>query len=374
MNEDELQDQNEQGYPENEQESRRSYPKQEDRQGGQGVFDRARSIRGAKRNLERSARFIRSFRKKQKEAQVAEQVAQTVAKNAATTAVRTVSTNPYIIIVVVVVVLILGLTFIIMEGGAGGGAPGEKTPGTGGATPPISASTAPTITPGAGVIYPPPSSSLASLLPNPLPQTTTQGQQAIQNALSQFNKNNLNVYQQASSITDLPWEVLAGIHYIEGGFGSNNSLVSGRQIGNVEPDIPKGACDGQVNGPGIPIPISGGCGFKSLLDSAIYAGFHLVGKIGRKPQSFQDITTALSRYNGGGNGNCGEDVPYSNSLDNCPPLFFGEDDPYALSYFDTKHDNMYLIYCGDLTKCVNQRAFVRPGALTITRSVDQALK
>lgn len=208
-------------------------------------------------------------------------------------------------------------------------------------------------------------SSIAALFPNPLPKASDKAQ-SFKSSVSTC-LGNKSVYEQAAAKTGMQWQVLGAIHYLEGGCNPTHSLVSGRLIGENEPDIVRGGgCSSGTSGPGIPKPLAGGgCGFDTLLDSAIYAGNHLKGKIGHVPANFEDIVTAFSRYNGGGNSNCGK-TPYTH----CPPDFRGEDDPYPLSYFDTKHDPMYLVYCADLTKCDPPRAFQRPGAVTVIRLIE----
>jgi len=206
------------------------------------------------------------------------------------------------------------------------------------------------------------------LLPNPLPAISSKAisfKQSIAPCVA-----NRSVYEEASSKTGVSWEILAAIHYNEGSCGSNNSLVSGRKIGENEPDIVRGGgCSSGSSGPGIPFPLpGGGCGFKTLLDTAIFAGNHFKGKIGKAPSNFEELAKAFSRYNGGGNSNCGK-TPYTS----CPRLFEGEDDPYVVSMFDTKHESMYLVYCADLTKCNPPRTYGRPGAATIIRLVTNQL-
>ena len=181
---------------------------------------------------------------------------------------------------------------------------------------------------------------------------------------------NESVYKSASAQSGIPWEILVAIHYNEGSCGQNKSLVSGRLIGTNEPDIVRGGgCSSGRSGPGIPIPLAtGGCGFNTLLDSAIYAGNHLKGKIGKIPSNFQELAKAFSRYSGGGNSNCGS-TPYTY----CPELFEGEDDAYVINMFDQKHETMYLVYCADLTKCNPARIHLRPGVATIIRLVTNQL-
>lgn len=171
-----------------------------------------------------------------------------------------------------------------------------------------------------------------------------------------------STYEQAGAQTGVPWQVLAGIHFREGSCGSGVSLVSGRPIGGLEPDVPRGSCSSQQRGPGIPIPVAGGCGFPTFLDTAIYAGNHLKGKIGKTPQTFAELTMALSRYNGGGNSNCGK-TPYQS----CPKLHYGEDDTYVMNLFDARHTPMYIVYCADYTLCNPAVKDSRPGTATAAR-------
>lgn len=181
---------------------------------------------------------------------------------------------------------------------------------------------------------------------------------------------NKSVYQSASSMTQIPWQILAGIHYREGGCNRNQSLVGGRIIGQREPDVRH--CSSSPSGPGIPIPLpGGGCGFTNLLSSAVYAGNHLKTKNpeggNAVPDSFQILVTSLGRYNGIGNRNCNK-TPYTY----CPPGYYDEDHPYPLNFFDKdKHDVMYLVYCADYTKCEPPRRFNGLGALTVAAQIFQ---
>ena len=207
-----------------------------------------------------------------------------------------------------------------------------------------------------------------NLLPNPIPPIASQAlnfKSTIGNCLS-----NKATYETASSQSGIPWEILAAIHYNEGACGDTKSLVSGREIGTNEPDIVRGGgCSSGVSGAGIPVPLpSGGCGFYTLLDSAIYAGNHIKGKIGKVPSNFEELAQAFSRYSGGGNSNCGK-TPYTS----CPRLFEGEDDAYVMNMFDQKHETMYLVYCADLTKCNPPRVHGRPGVATLIRLITNNL-
>lgn len=176
---------------------------------------------------------------------------------------------------------------------------------------------------------------------------------------------NREYYNAASVVTQVPWEVLAGIHYREGSCNPQNSSVGGRRIGSVEPDVR--SCTPN-NVPGQPIPIGNGCGFSSLYSSLIYTGNHLKAKIGKVPSNFPELTQALSRYNGGGNSNCRGNTPYQY----CPALFPGEDDAYVMNRFDDKHTPMYLRYCADHTLCNPPREFSGLGALTVASALNKS--
>ena len=163
----------------------------------------------------------------------------------------------------------------------------------------------------------------------------------------------MNTYAAAEKATGVPCEILAGIHWVESGNDPEGSLVSGRKLGTPEPD-------------------AGGKVFKTLLETAIYAGEHLKGKVGGSMGGSQTAITALSRYNGGGNSNCQLGYPHPIPYGGCPRLFEGEDDPYPVSFLDAKHDNMYLLYCADRLACAPQ-IFERPGSFTVALSVYNSI-
>jgi len=178
------------------------------------------------------------------------------------------------------------------------------------------------------------------------------------------NSLNMNAYKSASQITGVPWEVLAGIHYREGDANPELSLVSGRKIGSNEPDVPS-CSKNQVLGKPKPL-LGGGCGFTSLLDSAIYAANHLKAKIAKMPQSYQEIVVALSLYNGGGNSNCNKTLYAS-----CPASFKGEDDTYVLNLYDERHMQMFIVFCEDHVRCYPPKKDERPGVMTVVRWLSE---
>lgn len=159
----------------------------------------------------------------------------------------------------------------------------------------------------------------------------------------------VSAYAQAEAETGVPCEVLAGVHFMEGGNDPNKSLQNGG-------------------------PLSG-----TLIESAIQAGHEIKAKVGGNLDSWESLFMAVARYNGEGNNNCGVEG-YSGP---CPPPW-DIDNPYALSWIDAAHENMLLIYCWDFTQCrdcpicytqpqsqsckdcpIRYRPFERPGALTV---------
>lgn len=213
---------------------------------------------------------------------------------------------------------------------------------------------------GTPITLPGGSANLAKLLPVDI--ITNEAIDSLQRGISDSLKNNYSgniaIYQEAGSETDIPWEVLAGIHFRE---GINGSVTTGRPIGNNEPDVRgNGHCIYSTPHRGLPIVKSDGtCVFLSLLDSALYTANLLKAKISKNPENVADLVKALSRYNGGGNSNCGN-TPYSG----CPALYEGEDDTYVMNKLDVKHERMFIVYCGDFTVCNEPVQDARPGALS----------
>ncbi len=164
------------------------------------------------------------------------------------------------------------------------------------------------------------------------------------------------VYAEAEKQTGVSCVVLAAVHFMEGGNNPCQSLISGRKIGEPEPD-------------------KGGKVYNTLLETAIDAGQELFNKgaYSFDPQtglildnSYENVITALSNYNGGGNSNCRSDPPASD-YGHCPAQFTGEDDPYAMSWYDQNHANMFL-RCPRDGYCGASIPFQRPGAFTVALS------
>lgn len=184
--------------------------------------------------------------------------------------------------------------------------------------------------------------------------TSTKGSDYFNSSIkARLTPELMNTYAAAEKETGVPCEILAGIHFVEADNNPNGSLVSGRAIGTPEPD-------------------AGGKIFRSLLETAVFAGAHLNGKVGGSIKDAETAITALSRYNGGGNSNCQVGYPFPIPYAGCPRAFEGEDDPYPTNFVDNKHNTMYLLYCADHTACVPQ-VFARPGSFTVAINVYNSI-
>lgn len=202
----------------------------------------------------------------------------------------------------------------------------------------------PTAIPGTGTpTYPYPSITPGSVLtgtPAPIPagECTAGLNRALSN-LDAVASQVIPVYQQAGSQTGLPWEILAAIHYVEtgGSFDPNRSLISGRPLGTPEPD-------------------QGNKIYTTLLESAIDAASVFKSKYGSTSGPFNDfqrLVRAFALYNGPGNRQCtdtGIVKPQSRYI-GCPRLFDYEDHLYPLACYDSRHENMWYIYCSDGQVC-----------------------
>ncbi|HRN95867.1 MAG TPA: hypothetical protein PLD54_00290 [Candidatus Levybacteria bacterium] len=213
----------------------------------------------------------------------------------------------------------------------------------------------------------PGSSNLTAILPTGLTFTeaTDRAQQVVASLLTE---QNIAIYKQAADTSGVPWEVLAAIHYREGNMSSNHSIVSGRPIGDHEPDVMgNDGCSTQYTR----LTSNGTCVFDSLLNSALYAANLLKIKNGGNfPDNYRDLVKTLSYYNGTGNTNCGK-TPYPY----CPPEFPMEDHSYTMNLLDAKHEVMYVVYCADFTPCNppvrDQRTGALSGIIGITRFYTQ---
>lgn len=173
------------------------------------------------------------------------------------------------------------------------------------------------------------------------------------------NKYLIDTYKKASEATDVPWEILAAIHYVEAGNNPNNSLISGRPIGFPEPD-------------------QGMNRYSSLLESAIRSADVYKEKrriamssTGTGPDDFETLVGTFARYNGPGNSQCTSSNPkaLAPGYDGCPAKFEFEDHIYPLACYDKRHEDMYVIYCGDRRLCARPTLYSNIGALTFIKAL-----
>ncbi len=195
----------------------------------------------------------------------------------------------------------------------------------------------------------------------------------------------ISAYSAAEKATGVPCEVFAGIHFEEGGNDPGRSLQDGS-------------------------PLSG----KTLEQSAIQAGQELNGKAGGQITGLDNLISALSRYNGGGNSNCqasttctaassltrcGQTVACATDTNSCVcanpteagschsacgttafpwPIPYsyctpfpkeGYSDPYVTDmWLSPQNDTMYLLYQYDCTQ-TKPIPHARPGTLTVALSL-----
>ncbi len=149
----------------------------------------------------------------------------------------------------------------------------------------------------------------------------------------------IDVYGQVEADTGIPCEIIAGIHWMEGGMNPDQSLLDGG-------------------------PLRG-----SLLEDATIAMEHLKDKMGMKGAApdqiqlnYEKLLYGLSSYNGWGNANC-----TSNYLDEerptrwrlagyCPATAPGEDHIYPVNWIDDRHQEMDLIFCMDTVEFTCNRS------------------
>ncbi|GAB4026357.1 MAG: hypothetical protein Fur0011_1770 [Candidatus Microgenomates bacterium] len=160
------------------------------------------------------------------------------------------------------------------------------------------------------------------------------------------------VYAKISEETGVPCEVLAGHHF-------EKATTCFTTTGNPE------KCSAANGG-----PVGEQGGFEATVRSTAN------GLLRHTIDTTRELITAISNFNGGGNSNCqvgfpGGNIPYGG----CPRKFQGEDDPYAVNMLSARHQNMYLLYCGDSTPCIPPKPYgQRPGVFPTALVVHEYLK
>ncbi len=157
---------------------------------------------------------------------------------------------------------------------------------------------------------------------------------------SRVTEELVSVYGQVEADTGIPCEIVAGVHWIEGGMNPNQSVFDG----------------GALRG--------------TLLEDATAAMEHLKGKMGiegvapdQVQLDYEKLLMGLARYNGGGNGNCTFDSFLNQERPTrwraagyCPVSLEGDDHIYPANWLDDKHQEMDLIFCMDAVEFTCNRA------------------
>lgn len=147
----------------------------------------------------------------------------------------------------------------------------------------------------------------------------------------------IEAYEYAEQETGIPCEVVAGIHWTEGGSNPTQSVFDGGAL-------------------------RGG----SLKEDAKQAMEKLISKFGgsfdKNNIEYEALAAAIGAYNGLGNQNCGKATRWQNG-GKCPPKFSSEDHPHPLAYIDERHSDMDLIFCIDF---VEFNCSVSPTAVVLT--------
>ncbi len=207
----------------------------------------------------------------------------------------------------------------------------------------------------------------------------------IDDALAKLESypSNIEIYKTASRQTGIAWEVLAAIHYIEATFNPNKSLISGRAIGQPEPD-------------------QGNKVYSSLLETAIDAANifkgkkamveHVIRKNGMpSPTSLELLAGQFASYNSPTQGECamgkiGADYDFVYTGGTWPGIpdkgqcrgksgshgkgeaFVGDRHVYATRCLDANHEPMYFHfhYGGNVTKYESH-----VGAIALIRSIQK---
>lgn len=210
-------------------------------------------------------------------------------------------------------------------------------------------------------------SGFSNLLPDPIPPSL--GAIPPSDFLRLDSSQVLPAAVYGAQQSGVACEILVGIHYMEASWWDDGSFIDGGPISRVYPVETAGLCSA-YNG----IWIEGsGCKIDTLQDVAYYAAnvikdkmaYHL-GYGWRPPANFQEMVGAMSKYNGGGNHNCNNFVPVAYSGP-CPAPWYGDDDAYVMTHFDTPHQTMFIFYCHDGVHCAPPYANTRGGTATAAK-------
>ena len=177
---------------------------------------------------------------------------------------------------------------------------------------------------------------------------------------------NQAVYRRVEQETGLAWQMVAGVHLVEGSCGSTASCYSGRIFGELEPDMGNN-CTKHAR------KVAGGCVFDNLLNSCLDGAVHFIDKIGKVPRTLPQFAEAARGYNGIYNDNC---YPGNSPYSWCPAAFKGADHTHPMSWFNgdlicKQNPNaqycLYKIYCYDGEKCAFGTPQERLGSVTVAK-------
>ncbi|MDP4011353.1 MAG: hypothetical protein Q8P72_03960 [Candidatus Roizmanbacteria bacterium] len=179
---------------------------------------------------------------------------------------------------------------------------------------------------------------------------------------------NQAVYRRVEQETGLSWQIVAGVHFVEGSCGSTSSCYSGRIFGEFELDMGN-SCTPHAR------KVAGGCVFDNLLDSCIDGARHYIDNFGKIPRTAPEVAAASRIYNGTGNDNC---QPGRTPYKWCPAEFPGADHTHSMTWFDgdlicKQNPNakycLYKIYCsdGEGGECAYGTRQLRLGSVTVAK-------
>ncbi len=145
--------------------------------------------------------------------------------------------------------------------------------------------------------------------------------------IKQKAEQNMERYKYASDQTGVMWQVIAALHYREGGMSPDQSILNGEKLYD------------HINVDGKRISSNANEDAKNAAEHLISAGKSVYNVDITKNQSKDALAKAFLAYNRGNmyTSKCGEDVPYTSS-------------PYVMNYYDSQHMEMTWIhadsYCG----------------------------
>lgn len=128
----------------------------------------------------------------------------------------------------------------------------------------------------------------------------------------------IEAYEYAEKETGIPCEIVAGIHWTEGGLNADQSVFDGGTLRGTLKEDAKAA-------------------MLLLIDK-------FQGKFDKNNIEYKDLVAAIGNYNGNLNKNCDKDTRW-NSKGKCPAQFSAEDHPHPLAWIDDRHSDMDLIHC-----------------------------